>query len=154
MIRLYEKTWQEARAEIDKDKTLAGDLFYDWFCSTRSLNNRANKLIPRIDFVFKKLQLNPKEFKVTLKNNCPLYGDLYDSFIIDSIDDKKRIYISPRLGHSVEDLNNKCSVTVITYKEKIGGIEKLDKTFDGWQKFRNHINNSNLIEEILEALDD
>lgn len=149
---LFKRNWKEAKEEIQKDPKIVGDLFYDWFCRTSSLDNKALKLIPKIDFVFNKLDLDPKEFTVTLKNNCPLCGDLYDSFIIDSVDGRKRIYISPKLGFKAERLKGKCEVSVILYTQETFGITKLTENFDNWQKFKNNINNGNLKGQILEAL--
>ena len=147
---LFEKCWKDAKKEI-QDNNKYEDLFFDWFCRDSALHNKAKNIMGKIDFVFKKLSLDETQYKVSLKNNCPFYGTLYDTFIIDAIDESKRIWISPKLGYSNKELNSKCELVVIKY-EKQGVETKLDIKFNNWQTFKNNINNGNLVDQITEAL--
>jgi hypothetical protein len=149
---LFEKCWKDIKQEIEKDSDKAADLFFDWFCRTSSLNNKAKNMISKIDFIFKKLGLDESKYKVSLKNNCPFNGSLYDTFIIDAMDESKRIWISPKLGFSHPDLNGKCELVVIEYGKD--GIEtKLETKFKDWKGFKSSMKNDNLIEKITKALE-
>lgn len=150
-MTLFNETIEKAFQLIDSGQAEAGDLFYDWFCRTCALNRRGKKLIPKVKWVCNKLGLNLNEFTVTFANNCPMNGVLYDSFIIDSLDKKKRIYVTPEYGHFGE-LYLGCEVSVIRYDEDPSGLEKLNKAFKRWQIFKNGINNNPLKDEILQAL--
>ena len=154
MTHLFNQNWTNAKKLIHDEPQVASDLFYDWFCSNQSLLGRAKNLLPKINFVFDCLKLNQDNFRVTLKNNCPVYGELYDSFIIDSLDDKLRLYISPKLGYDNKDLNGKCEISVISYKKVITGKHILNLTFDNWMTFKKQLKSKELIDKILGALNE
>lgn len=147
---LFELSWTQAKEQIEQG-TPSRDLFYDWFCTDSGLNSRSKNLIPKVNFVFKTLGLDESQYKVFFKNNCPVYGELYDSFAIDSLDDKVRIWVAPKLGFSKENMHHKCEVCVIKYNEnKIS--HELEKMFENWQTFKSELNSGTVKQEMLNAL--
>lgn len=54
------------------------DLWYDWFCSDRSLDKRADKMLKVADRISKCNKSIGKNYNVWLKNNCSGSWNLYD----------------------------------------------------------------------------
>lgn len=70
--------------------------FYDWFCKDYSLRGKAKKLFANaISLVMsdKCKHFNPLEYYVSLKNNCPCTGSLYDCLRFFPYDDNKTSFI-------------------------------------------------------------
>lgn len=77
-VREFIVAWEDAQCENDR-KELAEDIWYDWFCSDKSLYSRTKKIIRPL----KELLIRSKkvgELELSGKNCCPLAGDLYDCF--------------------------------------------------------------------------
>ena len=81
--------------------------FYDWFCRDESLLNKAKRLMPK---VIKFVALNPENMidldnsYVFFKNNCPMDGQLYDDFRIESTISNSVIWtVVPKTGFRVDD---------------------------------------------------
>ena len=76
--------------------------FYDWFCKTTSLRNKAIRLFGSVQtFVKNTPSLDLDKVYVFFKNNCPFNGPLYDDFRICDIESGDVIYnVTPRSGHS------------------------------------------------------
>jgi hypothetical protein len=77
------------------------DLWYDWFCKNTSLVNKGRKLINKLKQVVKNNngKFDPEKTYVFFKNNCPIYGKLYDDFRICDIETGDVIFcIIPRSG--------------------------------------------------------
>lgn len=138
MTFLFKKPLAEVRQELAENPEKAKDLFYDWFCSRRGLKNRGLKLINKANFILSQLNIPEDKVTLTFKNNCPLYGTLYDSFFIDTVDGKSRIYIVPSYGHN--SIKGQAALSVITYDNK-GAHEKLNKTFCNWRNLKKEIKN-------------
>ena len=60
--------------------------WWDWFCKDSSLRNKTQVLAKKVISLMNSPLLNPSQQYVFFKNNCPLYGSLYDSFSICSIE--------------------------------------------------------------------
>ena len=58
--------------------------FYDWFCGTESLKNKAKRLIGVLRKIVKTKTkaFDPAKCYVFFKNNCPCVGRLYDDLRI------------------------------------------------------------------------
>lgn len=57
--------------------------FFDWFCKDSSLKNKAKRLFPVVRrFVKMHPEIDTSSVYVFFKNNCPMFGSLYDSFSI------------------------------------------------------------------------
>jgi len=80
--------------------------FYDWFCSDKALYNKANKLYSNlITFLKYHPEIDQTTTYCWFKNNCPMYGSLYDDFRISDIKSGDVIYtVIPKTGH-VSEIN-------------------------------------------------
>lgn len=77
--------------------------WYDWFCSDTSLARKTKALAPKVMKVAKSPKLAGKGDKVYVffKNNCPVYGSLYDDFRICDIETGDVIWtVVPKIGFS------------------------------------------------------
>lgn len=74
--------------------------FYDWFCKSTSLENKANRLFSNVKtFIKHTPSINTDKVYVFFKNNCPMNGSLYDDFRICDIESGDVIYnVTPRCG--------------------------------------------------------
>lgn len=54
--------------------------WHDWFCKDNSLKNRLYKMAPMVIRIAESPKINQDIMYVWFKNNCPLYGKLYDDF--------------------------------------------------------------------------
>lgn len=85
----------------DKNVTTQCDAgWVDWFCRNTSLAQKTKSLAPKIRKLSKSPKINPDCVSVLFKNNCPLYGNLYDD--IRLIDDLGNVLytIIPACGHT------------------------------------------------------
>ena len=140
---MFRKTLKEVEEIIDMDPNRVGDLFYDWFCSTKSLNRRASQLLKKVKYIIETLSLDKTKLKVTMKNNCPIYGELYDSFWIENMETEKSIWVAPKLGYSKEELHNKCEISLFNEKEYL---------YNNWREFKKQLKTTELNEKIKELL--
>ena len=84
-------------------------LFYDWFCSERSLKNKALNFIPLLKFLVKNNEIDGDKTRVIFKNNCPCFGSLYDDLrVIDIETDDMVMGVAPRLGYDDPEMKGKC----------------------------------------------
>ena len=76
--------------------------FYDWFCKDSSLCNKSWKLMKQVKtFLKHNPQIDLLEHYVFFKNNCPMYGPLYDDFRICNIETGNVVFtVIPKCGHS------------------------------------------------------
>ena len=74
--------------------------FYDWFCQDKSLERKARTLLPKVKRFAKEFNVDLDKTYVFFKNNCPMYGKLYDDFRICNIDTGNVIFtVIPKCGH-------------------------------------------------------
>lgn len=70
--------------------------FFDWFCKTSSLKNKAKVLFSKMKGVARSGKFDPAKSYVFFKNNCHGTGKLYDDFRICDIESGKVLYtVSP-----------------------------------------------------------
>lgn len=75
--------------------------FYDWFCKYSSLERKSKKLYRAAIKFCKKFNIDLEKHYVFFKNNCPVYGTLYDDFRICDIETDDVIYnVTPKSGHT------------------------------------------------------
>lgn len=77
-VREFIIAWEDAKCENDR-RELAEGIWYDWFCSDKSLYSRTKKIIKPL----KELLIRSKkvgEMDLRGKNCCPFAGPLYDCF--------------------------------------------------------------------------
>ena len=87
---------------MDSDGTITFCFnFYDWFCRESSLENKANKLFPRVQTFVKNFEVDLDATYCIFKNNCPVGGPLYDDFRICDRETGNVIWtVTPKCGHS------------------------------------------------------
>lgn len=74
--------------------------FYDWFCRDTSLERKANALMRKVKKFVKAAKVDLDKTYVFFKNNCPMYGSLYDDFRICDRETGDVIYtVAPSLGY-------------------------------------------------------
>lgn len=74
--------------------------WYDWFCRDTSLKNKTVALATKVKQIAKSSKVDIEKQYVFFKNNCPMYGSLYDDFRICDMETGDVIYtIVPRSGH-------------------------------------------------------
>ena len=68
--------------------------WYDWFCRDSSLPHKTKILAQRVRGFVKAAgdKLDQDKHYVWFKNNCPLYGSLYDDFRIADIETNNTVY--------------------------------------------------------------
>ena len=75
--------------------------WYDWFCKDSSLKSKTIKLGKKLKQIANSPKINQDKMYVFFKNNCPLYGNLYDDFRICDIGTGNVIYtVTPSCGHT------------------------------------------------------
>jgi hypothetical protein len=60
------------------DSLFENYLWYDWFCSDKSLIGRTKRFIPVLNRIKAGGKINPDKDVIELKNCCPCQGPLYD----------------------------------------------------------------------------
>jgi hypothetical protein len=75
--------------------------FYDWFCEDDELEDKAYNLFCEASKFASKFEVNTDSHYVFFKNNCPMGGELYDSFSICEIESGDVVYwVTPKSGHT------------------------------------------------------
>jgi thiol-disulfide isomerase/thioredoxin len=73
--------------------------WYDWFCRDDTLAIRLYKLAPKVEQIAKSYKVDIDKQHVFFKNNCPMYGKLYDDFRICDMETRNVIFtVIPRTG--------------------------------------------------------
>ena len=80
------KDWNEAKGNEEARRKIAEDLWFDWFCSTRALYGKTKNIIKPLKTIFAKCK-DSETLEVSMKNNCPCSGPLYDCMRIYRGDD-------------------------------------------------------------------
>ena len=74
--------------------------FYDWWCSGKSLQGKAMRLVKKLKRIVDSPKIDGEKQYVFFKNNCPMNGRLYDDFRICDIKTGAVVYtIVPKSGH-------------------------------------------------------
>lgn len=79
------KDWNEAKGNDEARRKIAEDLWFDWFCSTKSLYGKTKKVIKPLKTILAKCK-DSDTLEVSMKNNCPCSGPLYDCMRIYKAD--------------------------------------------------------------------
>lgn len=90
---------------IDNDGSNHCHNFYDWFCSEKALKNKAKRLFGQLrTFLKYHPEIDIEKVYCFFKNNCPVYGTLYDDFRICDIETGDVIYtVIPKTGHALDE---------------------------------------------------
>lgn len=74
--------------------------WYDWFCKDHMLRKKLYALAPKVKQIAQSSKVDLDKHYVFFKNNCPMYGNLYDDFRICDLETGAVIYtITPKEGH-------------------------------------------------------
>lgn len=96
-------TLREQLEAFEADKFLDDNdcfYFYDWFCKDKSLERKARSLMAKVKKFVKAAKIDVDKTYVFFKNNCPVYGSLYDDFRICDAESGDVIYtVAPSLGY-------------------------------------------------------
>ena len=75
--------------------------FYDWFCKDQALKAKSERLFKATKRFVKKQNINTETTYVFFKNNCPVFGSLYDDFRICDVETGDVVWnVTPKSGHS------------------------------------------------------
>lgn len=86
--------------DLNDRKTQIEAGWYDWFCRDTSLAAKTQNLGKKVLRVMKSSKIDVEKNYVFFKNNCPMYGSLYDDFRICDMETGDVIYtIVPSNGH-------------------------------------------------------
>jgi hypothetical protein len=85
--------------------------FFDWFCKDTALKAKSEKLFRMVKRWVKARNTDTDKVYVFFKNNCPLFGPLYDDFRICDIETGDVIWtVTPKSGHSgLTEVWGKCN---------------------------------------------
>lgn len=74
--------------------------WYDWFCKDSLLKKKTSKLTEKLLEILPSEKIHVNKHYVWFKNNCPIYGSLYDDFRIADMETGETLYtIVPACGH-------------------------------------------------------
>ena len=107
MAKQKQPTLRQQIKAFQDSKEFIGDkffYFFDWFCKDTSLKNKAMSLMPKVIKFAEVMNIDLDAHNVIFKNNCPVFGSLYDDFRICHIKDEEVVWtVTPKTGHRVED---------------------------------------------------
>ncbi|MBQ7820570.1 MAG: hypothetical protein IJ341_12850 [Bacteroidales bacterium] len=76
------------------------DLWYDWFCRDSSLERKGKDLLKKLKMIAPSKKFDNDKCYVFFKNNCPLYGSLFDDFRICDKETGDVLYcVVPKSGY-------------------------------------------------------
>lgn len=98
--------------------------WYDWFCNDSSLRNKTIKLGKILKRVLKANEVSkkfdPTKCCVFFKNNCPVYGRLYDDLRICDIETNDILFtIIPECGHYSTPDSERTQIYVASLNDKL-----------------------------------
>jgi hypothetical protein len=77
--------------------------WFDWFCKDSVLKGKTKKLYKKVLQILKSSKIDVDSQYVIFKNNCPVYGNLYDDFRICDRETQDVIFtVTPSSGHTSE----------------------------------------------------
>lgn len=82
--------------------------WYDWFCQDKSLSGRLKRMASKVKRIAKSSKIDQEKMGLMFKNNCPLYGGLYDDFRFLDANGSVVYTIVPKTGHT--SLNGQAEV--------------------------------------------
>jgi len=107
--------------------------FYDWFCKTESLQNRAKTMVSKLKFLIKEGIIDGDNCYVWFKNNSPVNGSLYDDMRISTLDNQDYLGgFCPKLGYK-----NDKSCEIWTLDKETNALSA--KKFESWTTFKKFI---------------
>jgi hypothetical protein len=100
-IRQFIKEFDAGNFEDNTVNTQISAGWYDWFCRDTSLLGKTRVLGRKVKQLMKSNKINVNTQYVWFKNNCPMFGHLYDDFRIADMETGDVIYtVIPSCGHT------------------------------------------------------
>jgi hypothetical protein len=101
-VREFILNYEKGKYDSHSVKVMIEAGWFDWFCSDRSLKKRLDALFPKVTQLAHTAKINMDTMYVFFKNNCPVYGTVYDDFRFCDRSTGDVIYtVVPASGHTV-----------------------------------------------------
>ena len=102
-LRQWLKNFVEGQYSAKDRQTQCDAGWFDWFCKNESLVNKTYSLAPKVAKVAKSPKVNIDTCYLLFKNNCPMYGSLYDDFRLCDLESGEVIFtVVPKCGHTAK----------------------------------------------------
>lgn len=89
---------------LKQEKVDIMDLWYDWFCKDTSLQKKGEALFKKLKAISNSTKFDNSKSYVFFKNNCPVFGRLYDDFRICDIETGDVIFtVVPKSGYYADN---------------------------------------------------
>lgn len=98
-LRQWVENFEAGKYDSPDVRTQIEAGWYDWFCKEATLRGKTRALASKVKALAKSPLIDPDQTRVLFKNNCPLYGNLYDSIIITDLEGQVLYFITPKGGH-------------------------------------------------------
>ena len=132
-LRNFIGNYEAGRYDRRNRDTMIEAGWYDWFCKDSSLKRKLDKLFPKVKQLSASKKINMDKMYVFFKNNCPVYGSLYDDFRICDMKSGDVIFtVVPASGHKASKGKAELWGTENNFKEAlVNGTWKDIKAFFG-----------------------
>ena len=104
-IRQWIENYNSGKYDSQNVKVQCEAGWYDWFCRDESLCGKTKRLAPKIKQLAKSSKVDVDNWYVWFKNNCPVFGSLYDDIRFADIKTGDVIYtiaFVKKYGQTVE----------------------------------------------------
>ena len=104
-IRQWIENYNSGKYDSQDVKVQCEAGWYDWFCKNESLCGKTKRLAPKVKQLAKSSKVDVDNWYVWFKNNCPVYGSLYDDVRFADIKTGNVIYtiaFVKKYGQTVE----------------------------------------------------
>ena len=104
-IRQWIENYNSGKYDSQDVKVQSEAGWYDWFCRNESLCGKTKRLAPKVKQLAKSSKVDVNNWYVCFKNNCPVFGSLYDDIRFADIKTGDVIYtiaFVKKYGQTVE----------------------------------------------------
>ena len=104
-IRQWIENYNSGKYDSQDIKVQCEAGWYDWFCKNESLCGKTKRLAPKVKQLAKSSKVDVDNWYVWFKNNCPVFGSLYDDIRFADIKTGDVIYtiaFVKKYGQTVE----------------------------------------------------
>ena len=104
-IRQWIENYNSGKYDSQDVKVQCEAGWYDWFCRNESLHGKTKRLAPKVKQLAKSSKVDVDNWYVWFKNNCPVFGSLYDDIRFADIKTGDVIYtiaFVKKYGQTVE----------------------------------------------------
>ncbi len=104
-IRQWIENYNSGKYDSQDVKAQCEAGWYDWFCRDESLCGKTKRLAPKVKQLAKSSKVDVDNWYIWFKNNCPVFGSLYDDIRFADIKTGDVIYtiaFVKKYGQTVE----------------------------------------------------